>query len=126
MRWLIVLMAAVMVCLTYGEHLFDDPTIRSLAHYVADGLHITWLYLLILGAAVFGMRRSRERLMLIGTAALGALEGSMTAVCGLASAPRVIPGQWSGLCGNSLGVPLAAIALSAFLVFLASLWSPSE
>lgn len=126
MKFWIVLFACVMASLTYGEHLFGDPNIRPLAHYVADGLHISWLYTLTALAALFGMPRSRWRLMLVGAAGWGATEGAMTAVCGMASAPRVVPGQWQGLCGMELDMPLAAIGLSAFLVFVASIWGPNE
>jgi hypothetical protein len=126
MKWLIVTMGIVMLALTYGEHLFPADSVRPLAHYVADGLHIAWLNALVLVAALIGMHRSLWRLALVGITAWGATEGIMTAACGMLDAPRVVTGQWQGLCGARAGLPLAAIGLSAFGVFVSTLWGRSE
>lgn len=126
MRWFIVLLGVVMVALTYGEHLFKAEAVRPVAHYVADGMHIAWLNGLALAAVLLWMRQSKERLALTGIFAWGATEGSMTAIAGLVGDPRVIPSQWSGWLGEMMRLPLAAIGLSAFIVFLASLWGPRE
>ena len=126
MRWLVSLLAVVMLALTYGEHLYADVPTRKLAHYVADGMHIAWLYGLALAGTLLFMKRCRLRLALVGVCAWGAAEGSMTAIAGLIGDPRVIPTQWAGWLGEMLRLPLAAIGLSAFLVFIASVWGPRE
>ena len=126
MNWLLVPVAVVMLALTYGEHLFADPAVRPLAHYVADGMHIAWLNGLLLAAVVLGMRRCWQRLVLVAVFAWGAVEGSMTAVAGLIGDPRVIPSQWSGWLGEMVRLPLAAIGLSAACVILCWLWSPHD
>jgi hypothetical protein len=115
-----------MLALTYGENLYADVPTRKLAHYVADGMHIAWLYGLALAGTLLFMKKCRLRLALVGVCAWGATEGSMTAIAGLIGDPRVIPAQWSGWLGEMLRLPLAAIGLSTFLVFLASVWGPRE
>ncbi len=115
-----------MLALTYGENLYADLPTRKLAHYVADGMHIAWLYGLALACTLMLMKRCKKRTALVGIFAFGASEGSMTAIAGLIGDPRVIPAQWSGWLGEMLRLPLAAIGLSAFLVFLASVWGPRE
>lgn len=126
MRWLIGLLGIVMVALTYGEHLFGYDDARRLAHYVADGMHLAWLYGLMLVVVATCMRRGPDRLALIGIFAWGAAEGAMTAVAGLIGDPRVTPSQWSGWLGEMVRLPLAAISLSAFAVFVCSLWGSRE
>lgn len=115
-----------MLSLTYGDSLFAHVPTRKLAHYVADGMHIAWLYGLGLAGVLLWMRRGKARLMLVGICAWGCAEGAMTAIAGLIGDPRVIPAQWSGWLGEMLRLPLAAIGLTAFVVFVASLWGPNE
>lgn len=126
MRWLIALLGVVMGSLTYCEHYFRDDATRRLAHYTFDGMHIAWLYGMALVGVLLWMRRGPERLALVGIFAWGASEGAMTAVAGLIGDPRVVPAQWSGWLGDMLRLPLAAIGLSALVVFLASIWGPHE
>lgn len=126
MKAIIIAMGVMMVSLTYIEHLFPAEAVRPLAHYCADGLHIAWLNGLVLAAALIGMQRSRWRLALVGITAWGAAEGLLTATCGMLDAPRVVPGQWQGLCGARADVPLASVGLTAFFVYIASLWGKSE
>jgi hypothetical protein len=113
-----------MLALTYGENLYAHVPTRKLAHYVADGMHIAWLYGLALVGALLWMRRGKERLALVGTLAWGATEGGMTAVAGLIGDPRVTPAQWDGWLGHMLRLPLAAVGLTAFVVFVAAVWGP--
>lgn len=126
MKWAVVTMGAVMLALTYGEHVFPSPEVRPVAHYVADGSHIAWLYGIIGAGAALGMRRCWERLALVAICAAGAAEGTMTAVAGLIGDPRVIPAQWSGWLGEMVRLPLAAICLSAACVLACWLWSSHE
>lgn len=126
MRWLLALLVAVMLTLTYGEHFHADMPARKLAHYVNDGAHIAWLYGLLLAAVALGMRRCWERLVLIACFSWGMAEGAMTAVAGLIGDPRVIPSQWSGWLGEMVRLPLAAIGLSAACVTVCWLWSPAH
>lgn len=119
-------MGCVMAALAYGEHGFADPVVRPVAHYVADGMHIAWLYGLVGAAAALGMRRCWERLALVGICSAGATEGIMTAVAGLIGDPRVIPSQWSGWLGEMVRLPLAAIGLSAACVLVCWVWSSHE
>lgn len=122
----VVIAAAVMLALTYGEHLQPDAAARPLAHYIADGAHIAWANGLLLGVVMFGMRRCWLRLALAGTFAWGAAEGAMTAVAGLIGDPRVLPSQWEGWLGSMVRLPLAAIGLSAAVVMFCWLWSPPD
>lgn len=126
MKWLVGLMGAVMLTLTYGEHAFSSPEVRPVAHYFADGAHIAWLYAIVGACAALGMRRCWERLALVGICAAGAAEGLMTAIAGLIGDPRVIPSQWSGWLGEMVRLPLAAIGLSAACVLACWVWSSHE
>ena len=126
MKLVIAIMGAVMLALAYGEHLFADAAVRPVAHYVADGAHIAWLYAIVGTCAALGMRRCWERLALVGICAAGAAEGLMTAIAGLIGDPRVIPSQWSGWLGEMVRLPLAAIGLSAACVLACWVWSSHE
>jgi hypothetical protein len=125
-RWLIALAAVVMVSLTYGENLYAHVPTRKLAHYVADGMHIAWLYLLGGAIAALCMRKCRERLAIIGICAAGGAEGAMTAIAGLIGDPRVIPSQWGGMLGEMIRLPLAAIGLCVVCVWVCWLWDARD
>lgn len=84
-----------------------------------------WFYILrgIEGATVFAMlAKAQASLLWIGVCLWGALENSMTAVCGVGYMVRpTTPAHFSGLCDTQTGLPLSvltvgiALALAAFI-----------
>jgi len=107
----------------YGEHLFADAGQRQWAHYIADAVQAAALWACVAIFAVALMRHRTARAVTLAAAAWYGAEAVLTQACGVAgfSGATGEPGQWQGLCGRHLGVPMAAIGLSSLAVFVMGL-----
>lgn len=107
----------------YGEHLFADAGQRQWAHYIADAAQAAGLWVCVAVLAMALMRHRAARAVTLAASAWFGLEACLTQACGVAGFMGATgePGQWQGLCGRHLGVPMAAIGLSSLAVFLTSL-----
>ncbi len=107
----------------YGEHLFSDPSHRQWVHYIADATQAAGLWACV---AIFAMALTRQRTARAVTLAactwFGA-EAMLTQACGVAGFLGAMgePGQWQGLCGRHLGLPMAAIGLTSLAVLIMAL-----
>lgn len=107
----------------YGEHLYADPGKRQWAHYIADAAQAAGLWACVAVFAAALMRHRTARAVTLAASTWFCLEACLTQACGVAGFLGATgdPGQWQGLCGRHLGMPMAAIGLSSFAVFLTGL-----
>lgn len=107
----------------YGEHLFADAGQRQWAHYIADAAQAASLWVCVAVFAMALMRHRTARAVTLAASTWYGAEAVLTQACGVAGLLGATsePGQWQGLCGRHLGVPMAAIGLSSFAVFLTGL-----
>lgn len=107
----------------YGEHLFADAGKRQWAHYIADAAQAAGLWACVAVFAMALMRNRTARAVTLAAATWYGAEAVLTQACGVMGFLGAVgePGQWQGLCGRRLGLPMAAIGLSSFAVFLTGL-----
>lgn len=120
-------MAGLGALLIYGEHLFSLALDRSWAHYIADAVQALgfWLVVAVLVRAL--VQRGRARAVMLATCTWCACECGLTIAGGIMGFGGIAePEQWQGLFGRQLGLPMAACGLTAFAVFILSLWGADE
>lgn len=107
----------------YGEHLFADAGKRQWVHYIADAAQAAGLWACVAVFAMALMRNRTARAVTLAAATWYGAEAVLTQACGVMGFLGAVgePGQWQGLCGRRLGLPMAAIGLSSFAVFLTGL-----
>lgn len=121
-RW-----AAVAVVLggtaVYGEHFFPDPARRQWAHYIADAAQAAGLWACVAVFTMALMRHRTARAVTLAACTWYGAEALLTQACGVAGFLGATgePGQWQGLCGRHLGLPMAAIGLTSLAVCVMAL-----
>lgn len=108
---------------TYGEHLFANLARRQWAHYLADATQAAGLWVCIAVFAMALMRHRTARAVTLAACTWYGAEALLTQACGVAGFLGATgdPGQWQGLCGRHLGLPMAAIGLTSLAVCLLAL-----
>jgi hypothetical protein len=107
----------------YCEHLFSDPAQRQWAHYIADATQAAALWACVAIFTLALMRHRTARAVTLAACTWYGAEAMLTQACGIAGffGATGEPGQWQGLCGRHLGLPLAAIGLTSLAVLLLAL-----
>ena len=107
----------------YGEHLFGDAARRQWAHYIADSAQAMGLWVFVAIFAMALMRHRTARAVTLAACTWYGAEALLTQVCGLLGLLGMTgePGQWQGLCGRHLGLPMAAIGLTSLAVLIMAL-----
>jgi hypothetical protein len=107
----------------YSEHLFEDAGKRQWAHYISDAAQAAGLWVCVAVFTLALMRHRTARAVTLGACTWYGAEALLTQACGVAGFLGATgdPGQWQGLCGRHLGLPMAAIGLTSLAVLILAL-----